>query len=160
MVHGHTVPVGFLILSLEPGQPATFQFHESPSRQLLEIDFPALPNMDELRALAATMTPDDAVRVRWTVDEEHAATVDKAMIRELFAGAESVKLEPRILPVQRVRAEGIGKAMTLHDKLRYWAETTDSMAAYQRLADRLALIQSMDVEQIVARITTTEAAKP
>jgi hypothetical protein len=109
--------------------------------------------MDELRAIAATVTADDAVRVRWTVDEEHAASVDKQAIRDLFAGAESCKLEPRVLPVTRVRAEGIGKATTLYDKLRYWTETTDSRESYGRLADRLLLLHGMDVEKIVERIT-------
>lgn len=160
LVHGHREPVGFLIWTLEPGKPATFQFHASPSRQLLEVDFPGLPDMDELRAIAAQAGPDDSVRVRWTVDEEHAASVDKALIRDLFAGAESLKIEPRVMPVTRVRAEGIGKAVTLYDKLRHWAETTNSREAYGRLADRLMLLQGMDVEQIVQRITTTEATKP
>lgn len=152
LVHGHRDPVGFLIWDLEPGHPGTFTFHPSPARQLLEITFPGPPDMDELRALAAEAGPDDAVRIRWEIDEEHARSVDKAMIRDLFAGAESVKLEARVLPVQRVRASGIGKAMTLADKLRYWAETTGSVPALERLTDRLEMLLSMDSVGIVSMI--------
>lgn len=152
LVHGHTVPVGFLIVDLEPGHAATFEFHESPSRQFLEIDFPGLPDMDEIRHIAAKAGPDDAVRIRWTVDEEHAAAVDKQAIRDLFVGVDSLKLEPRVLPVQRVRAAGIGRAVTLADKLRHWAETTGSMEAMPRLLDRLEMVQAEDPEKIVGRI--------
>jgi exonuclease SbcD len=152
LVHGHMDPVGFLIWDLEPGKPGTFTFHESPSRQLLEIDFPGLPDMDEIRHIAAKAGPDDAVRIRWTVDEEHAAAVDKQAIRDLFVGVDSLKLEPRVLPVQRVRAAGIGRAVTLADKLRHWAETTGSMEAMPRLLDRLEMVQAEDPEKIIGRI--------
>jgi hypothetical protein len=145
-------PVGFLIWTLEHGHAATFEFHASPSRKLLEIDFPGLPEMDEIRHIAAQAGPDDAVRIRWTVDEEHAAAVDKQAIRDLFAGVDSLKLEPRVLPVQRVRAAGIGRAVTLADKLRHWAETTGSMEAMPRLLDRLEMVQAEDPEKIVGRI--------
>jgi len=152
LVHGHHDPVGFLIWTVEPGQ-ATFQFHPSPARQLLEIAFDGLPDMDQLRALAATVQPDDAVRIRWVIDEEHVASVDKQLIRDLFAVAETVKLEPRVLPVQRVRAAGIGQSTSLAQKLAYWSETTGSEAALARLTDRLEMLQSRDVAQIVESIT-------
>jgi DNA repair protein SbcD/Mre11 len=154
LVHGHMEPVGFLIWELTAGQPGTFTFHESPSRQLLEIDFPGMPDMDEIRHIAAHAGTDDAVRVRWTVDEEHAAAVDKQAIRDLFAGVDSLKLEPRVLPVQRVRAAGIGRAVTVADKLRHWGETTGSMEALPRLLDRLEMVKAEDPEKIVGRITT------
>jgi len=156
LVHGHMDPVGFLIWKLEPGKPGTFEFHASPSRQLLEIDFPGIPDMNEIRHIAAQAGPDDAVRVRWTVDEEHAAAVDKQAIRDLFAGVDSLKLEPRVLPVQRVRAAGIGRAVTLADKLRHWAETTGSMEAMPRLLDRLEMVQAEDPEKIVGRIANEQ----
>jgi exonuclease SbcD len=115
--------------------------------------------MDELRALAAEAGPDDAIRIRWEIDEEHAGSVDKALIRDLFAGAESCKLEARVLPVQRVRAAGIGKAMSLADKLAYWAGTTGSTGALERLQDRLALVQSMDTEAIVGCVVEADQAE-
>jgi exonuclease SbcD len=152
LVHGHHDPVGFLIWTLEPGK-ASFQFHASPARQLLEISFPGTPDLDDLRELAAQVQPDDAVRIRWMVDEEHAASIDKAFIRELFANAESIKLEARVLPVQRVRASGIGKALSLADKLSVWAESTDSKDALERLLPRLEWLQTAEPEQIAARLT-------
>lgn len=158
LVHGHHEPVGFLIWTLEPGQPAAFAFHESPARQLLEIAFDGPPDMDDLRALAATVQPDDAVRVRYTIDEEHVASVDKALIRELFAGAETIKIEPRVLPIQRVRAAGIGQARTLADKLRHWCDTTGSAAAFTRLCERLEALQTRDPGAIVASLVDEPTA--
>lgn len=152
LVHGHHDPAGFLVWDIEPGK-ASFTFHESPARQLLEIAFDGPPDMDDLRELAAQVQPNDAVRIRWTIDEEHAASIDKAFIRELFAGAESVKTEGRVLPVQRVRAAGIGRALSLADKLSVWAESTDSTDAMERLLTRLEWLQTADPEQIAARLT-------
>jgi DNA repair protein SbcD/Mre11 len=152
LVHGHLSPVGFRVWSIDQGKPARSVFHPSPARQLLEIAFDGPPDMDQLRALAATVQPDDAVRIRWSIDEEHVASVDKQLIREMFAAAETVKLEPRVLPVQRVRAAGIGQAVSLAAKLRYWAETAGSQQAIERLTDRLMQIQSRDPAAIVSAI--------
>lgn len=152
LVHGHLEPVGFLIWDIEPGY-ARFAFHKSPARRLVEIAFDGPPDLDELRTLAADIGPDDAVRIRWSIDEEHVASIDKALIRELFAGAETVKLEPRVLPVQRTRAAGIGRARTLAERIRVWCEVTGSMPAVDRLTARLERLQSADPEAIVLGIT-------
>lgn len=156
LVHGHHDPVGFLIWDIEPGR-AEFAFHPSPARQLLEITFSGPPSIEELRELARTVTPDDAVRIRYEIDEERATSVDKALIRELFAGAETVKIEARVLPVQRVRAAGIGRAATLAEKLGYWCTTTDSGQEHERLAQKLDLLMSQDVEQITSRLIDGDA---
>lgn len=148
LVHGHHDPVGFLLWTLDAGRAAC-AFHPSPARQLVEIAFDGPPDLAELRALAATVGPDDAVRVRWSVDEEHVTAIDKDAIRELFASAETLKLEWRVLPVQRVRAEGISQAITLADKLAHWAATTGSQESLPRLQDKLARLQGADDEQIV-----------
>jgi DNA repair protein SbcD/Mre11 len=152
LVHGHLEPVGFLIWDVEPGR-ADFRFFESPARKLVQIDFPGPPDLGELRAIADTVGPDDAVRIRWTVDAEHATQIDKGAIRAMFASAESIQIEPTVLPIQRVRAEGIGKAMTLADKLCLWAETTGSEHALSDMTDRLAMLAAMDPEAIVAEIS-------
>lgn len=155
LVHGHLEPVGFLIWDIEPGS-ARFAFHESPARQLVEIAFEGPPDLDELRTLAADIGPDDAVRIRWSIDEEHVASVDKALIREIFAAAETVKLEPRVLPVQRTRAAGIGQARTLAERIRVWCEVTGSTPAADRLTARLERLQSADPDVIVRGITGTD----
>ena len=154
LVHGHHDPVGFLIWDIEPGR-ASFEFHPSPARKLLEIEFDGAPDMAELRALAETAGPDDAVRIRWTLDEEHAHAADKQAIREIFANAGSCKLEPTILPIQRVRAAGIGRAATLADKLTHWYETTGSVGDLPEALSMLEQIQSADPADIVARLTGT-----
>ena len=154
LVHGHHNPVGFLIWDLAPGQ-ARFTFHPTPARQLLEITFDGPPDMSELRDLAKTVTADDAVRIRWSVDEEHVTAIDKQAIRELFATAETVKLEGRVLPVQRTRAGGIGQALTLADKLSIWVKATGS-EGIERLLERLELVQGHDPERIVSRIVAAD----
>lgn len=152
LVHGHMDHVGFLVWDIEPGN-ARFEFHESPSRQLIDIDFPGPPDISELKRIAEDAGQNDAVRLRYTIDEEHAGSVDKRAIRDLFAGCDEIKIEARVNPVQRVRAEGISTATTLHDKLRHWAETTSSMASLSDIADRLAAIQSLIDEDILEGIS-------
>jgi exonuclease SbcD len=152
LVFGHISPVGFRVWSLASGNPARNIFMESPAPKLLEFKYDGLPDMDELHREAETVDDTYRVKVRWEIDEEHAAAVDKQAIRDLFVGVDSLKLEPRVLPVQRVRAAGIGRAVTLADKLRHWAETTGSMEAMPRLLDRLEMVQAEDPEKIVGRI--------
>lgn len=151
LVHGHMDPVGFLIWDIEPGN-ASFRFVESPSRQLIDIEFPGPPDMAELRRIAGDAGPDDAVRLRYQIDEEHAGSVDKRAIREMFAHCDEIKIEARVNPVQRVRAEGIATATTLHDKLRHWAKTTNSMGQFDGLADRLTMLQTTNDDDILERL--------
>jgi len=51
---------------------------------------------------------------------------DDAKIREkiIKSGALEVKVEKTVLPVERVRAEGISRLGSLDEKLRKWAETS------------------------------------
>jgi exonuclease SbcD len=164
LVHGHNDPVGFLIWDIDPARGdiepgrATFTFNESPARRLVNKEFPGLPDFAELREIAASAGPDDAVRIRYSVDEEHAAAIDKRAIRELFMHCDSVQVEPTVLPVQRVRAEGISRALTLEAKLAEWANTTGSEAQLAALETRLAMLRQMDPEQIVAALTAPPEA--
>lgn len=152
LVYGHMDPVGFVIWDIEPGK-ATWKFHESPSRQLVDISFEGPPDMANLKRIAADCAEDDAaVRLRYSIDEEHAGTVDKRAIRELFAHCDELKIEAKVSPVQRVRAEGIATAMTLHDKLRHWAATTDSMESFDPLAQRLEMLQTQEDDKIIGGI--------
>lgn len=151
LVHGHMDPVGFLIWDIEPGN-ASFRFVESPSRQLIDIEFPGPPDMAELRRIAQDAGPDDAVRLHYQIDKEYAGSVDKRAIHELFAGCEQLKIEACVNHVQRVRAEGIATATTLHDKLKHWAKTTESMRQFDGLADRLTMLQTTNDDEIMKRL--------
>ena len=66
------------------------------------------------------------VRVRWSIDEEHRNSVDPAAMREALHMACEVKLEGRINPVQRTRAEGLTRKESLSDKLAMWGEVTET----------------------------------
>jgi exonuclease SbcD len=145
---GERDPKGFLVWEILPGA-ADFTFHETPAKRLVEIDFTGTPDMDALRAAAADATGAH-VRVRFSVDEDHRASVDRKAIAELFAGAAAVKIEGRINPVQRTRAAGIGSAHSLAQRLQQWCEITQSDPA--PLVDRLAELEARDVAEIVKEL--------
>ena len=154
---GEVQPKGFLIWNVE-ADGADCRFIETPAKRLVQIEFPGAPDMDELKTLAAAAS-DAHVRIRYVLDEEHRHGVDKAAITALFAAAAEVKIEARINPIQRTRAEGMYRAQTLADKLAKWCEVTQTDPA--PLTERLAVVGHKDPEAIVADIlgeTRREAA--
>lgn len=151
LVHGHNDPVGYLIWTIDPGN-ARFEFHGTPARRLVDIVFDGPPDMDDLRECAAGLDANDHVRIRWHIDQEHAHSIDKTAIRDLFGAAGSVKLEGTVDPIVSVRAGGIAKAHTLDAKLALWAQTTGDTASVPALAERLDQLRTADPEVIVARI--------
>src|SRR5690606_27563161 len=86
-------------------------------------------------------------RVRWSVDEEHRHTIDPAAIREILADACEVKLEGRVNPVQRTRAEGLTRTESLSDKLTIWGRATDTDIT--ELQSRLSDLQILDVDHLM-----------
>jgi exonuclease SbcD len=149
LVHGHHDPVGYLLWELE-ATSAAFTFHPTPARELIDITFDGPPDMDELRRLAGQYTSDmHHVRIRYEIDQDHAHTIDKEAIREMFTAAGDVRIEATVYPVQSIRASGIGKAMTLREKLGYWAATTGDEHRLDGLESRLEMLQTMEPEQIV-----------
>jgi exonuclease SbcD len=81
-------------------------------------------------------------------------------------GAAEVKLEGRIVPVQRTRAAGIAQLRSLADKVRVWAEL--SACRPERLLACLDELSSRAPEEIAARVlagatatlTPTNADRP
>ena len=120
---GEIDPKGFLIWTVTPDS-ATFEFIETPAKQLVEIEFAGTPNMEELARLAKSTSKNAHVRIRFVVDEEHRASVDKNAIAALFSEHAETKIEGRIAPIQRQRAAGIGQAPSLAEKLTQWCELT------------------------------------
>ncbi|EGQ61679.1 DNA repair exonuclease-like protein [Acidithiobacillus sp. GGI-221] len=131
---------------------AAYRLMPTPARKLIHLDFPGVPDMETIRA-AIKEAPGAFVRVRYSVDEEHRHSVDRDAVALAFktAGACAVKIEGRVLPILRARAEGISKSGTLDDKLRQWAATTGTDAA--PLTERLTDLVHLDVEEILKRIT-------
>lgn len=141
---GELTDKGFLIWSIE-ADGCDYEFVKTPAKRLLQIEFDGPPDMAQLREAAATA--DGAhVRIRWSVDEAHRDSIDKAAIEALFGSAEAVKMEGRINPIQRQRAAGITQATSLADKLAKWCETTGNDP--DPLLERLALLGALEPDQI------------
>ncbi|EWS59826.1 hypothetical protein Y694_02384 [Methylibium sp. T29-B] len=93
-----------------------------PARRTVDISFDGKPDLGALRAALAAQPVEGAwVRLRWSVPEEERNDVDRAVMRELLAGAAGVQFEGRIVPVVRVRSGGIGQAGAMRDKVVAWA---------------------------------------
>jgi exonuclease SbcD len=117
----------------------------TPARRMLCIDFDGPPDMERLAQFAAE-SGDAFVRVRWQVDEEHRQSVDRAAIEAMFANSQGVKIEPRILPVVRSRAQGISLETSVDAKLNRWCEVAN-VDAVPVLA-RLQLLETGDANAI------------
>jgi len=149
LVFGHNDPVGFLIWKVST--EATFvEFVPTPAPRLIDITFDGAPDVDELLAHAENVDEGDHVRIRYSIDQDFAHTVDKEQIRNIFHHVDVLKIEGTINAVQSVRAKGIGTAMTIDEKLGYWAVTTGDEDRLDDLSERLEQLRTMDPDQIVA----------
>ncbi|MFY9328169.1 MAG: hypothetical protein WAO76_09150 [Georgfuchsia sp.] len=122
---------------------------EMPARRMVHLEFSGLPDMarlEEAKAAAAGAF----VRIRWTVDEEYRNAVDRDAIEAVFAGSAEVKLEPRILPIVRSRAEGMNRVQSYGQKLDKWCQATETSS--NGLHDLLAAIQGNTPEAIAASL--------
>jgi exonuclease SbcD len=146
--YGEEGDKGFLIWDVQVGN-ARADLIVTPSRQTVCIDFDGPPDMQRLAELAADAT-DKFVRVRWQVDEEHRQSVDRDAIAALFADAAELKVEARILPVVRSRAQGISLETSVERKLERWCEHTDLDVA--PVLERFQLLETGDAEAIAAGV--------
>ncbi|WP_063553400.1 metallophosphoesterase family protein [Burkholderia territorii] len=121
----------------------------TPSREMVSVAFDGPPNAAELEVLAAA-SAGKFVRIRWQIDEEHKQLVDRKAIEAMFSTAAGLKLEPRVLPVMRSRAEGISTAPTVDAKLTRWCELADVDAV--PLVDRLQLLENGEPDAIADSI--------
>jgi exonuclease SbcD len=122
--YGEEGDKGFLVWEVGPdGTRCTLE--STPARRTLDIVFEGKPDFDVLRSVVEQQEVGGAfVRVRWVVAEEDRHEVDRAAILRLLAGAAEAKLEGRIVPVARSRAQGISRMASLDDKVRAWAAAT------------------------------------
>ncbi len=146
--YGEEGDKGYLLWDVEPGR-ATADLVTTPSRQMLSVEFDGPPDMKKLQEIAGT-AGDKFVRVRWQIDEEHRQLVDREAIAAMFAGAAGLKVEPRILPVVRSRAQGISLETTVEGKVIRWCELSDVAPA--PVVDCLQLLEIGDAEAIAARV--------
>ncbi|AJZ56665.1 calcineurin-like phosphoesterase superfamily domain protein [Paraburkholderia fungorum] len=146
--YGEEGDKGYLMWDVETDD-ARAQLVPTPSRQTICIDFDGPPDMEKLAAIAADAN-DKFVRVRWQVDEEHRQSVDRDAIEALFAQSAGLKVEARILPVVRSRAQGISLEATVDRKIERWCEHADVEAA--PLVERFQLLDTGDAETIAAGV--------
>jgi exonuclease SbcD len=146
--YGEEGDKGFLMWDVEVGR-ARADLIVTPSRQTICVDFDGPPDMHRLAAVALDAT-DKFVRIRWQVDEEHKQSVDRDAIAALFGHAAELKVEARILPVVRSRAQGISLEASIDRKLERWCEHTGVDPA--PLLDRLQLLETGDAESIAAGV--------
>ncbi|KAI3602925.1 Exonuclease SbcD (plasmid) [Cupriavidus necator H850] len=143
--YGEIGEKGYLQWQVSPGRAAA-SLVATPARETVCVDFDGPPDMAKLADVAAEAA-DKFVRIRWTVNEEHRQLVDRDAILALFGMSAEVKMEARVLPAVRSRAEGISRAASLPEKLARWGELTDVESG--QLADRLVMLETLDVQSIV-----------
>ncbi|MCK4120429.1 metallophosphoesterase family protein [Ralstonia nicotianae] len=148
--YGEEGKKSYLRWEVAPGQARATPI-ETPARETICVDFDGPPDMDRLAPIA-DQAKDKFVRVRWTIDEEHRQLVDREAIRTLFASAAELKLDPRVLPAVRSRAEGISRAVTLGEKVTRWCELTGTQAA--PLIERLGILVALEPQDIADRWLT------
>jgi exonuclease SbcD len=155
--YGEEGDKGMLIWTIG-AEGASVELDPTPARRTIELRFAGAPDLDELRALAAE-AQGACVKVCWEIGEEDHASIDRDAIEAALAGAAEIKLEGRIVPVVRSRAEGISRAATLDEKLRRWADVAEVEA--EPLREALAELVLGTPEVIAAAILgATESAPP
>lgn len=143
---------GVLLWDVESDH-ASHEFIKTPAREMQDITFPGVPDMEALATLASA-SAGQHVRIRWTVDAEHHASIDRDAILKLFHQAAEVKLEGRINPILRARTQGVSAQPTLDKKLASWAEATNT--PLDGLRERLQLLQTQSPEAILATLLTQD----
>jgi exonuclease SbcD len=146
--YGEEGDKGFLMWDVQVGS-ARADLIVTPSRQTICVDFDGPPDIQRLAEIALDAT-DKFVRIRWQVDEEHRQSVDRDAITALFGNAAGLKVEARILPVVRSRAQGISLETSVERKIERWCEHTEVEAA--PLLERFQLLETGDAETIAAGV--------
>lgn len=145
--YGELGDKGFLLWEVAADE-SRFTLKPTPARRTIDVLFEGKPGVAALREALANQDVNGAfVRVRWAVAEEDRHEVDRAAIQKELAGAAEVKLEGRIIPVVRSRADGISRMANLEDKVRAWAQSV--AAKPEPLLSCLARIQAEEPEAIV-----------
>ena len=142
--YGEAGDKGFLIWNVTP-DGASMELKVTPTRKMVSIEFSGKPDLvklaDQVKDFAGAF-----VRVRWVVMEEHRQEVDRQAIQVILAEAAQIKLEERVVPLQRPRLAGIGDAESLREKVRLWADQQQIPAA--GLLARLDSLSHQPWEQI------------
>jgi exonuclease SbcD len=120
--YGEEEAKGFWIHELSGNNLILSRFIETPARKMVTVDLDNESAETEL----ANIPEGACVRIKYRTTEDKVHTHDELSLRRnlLDAGASEIKIEKTVIPVERVRAEGISKLNSVEDKLRKWAENT------------------------------------
>lgn len=121
--YGEIGDKGFLRWKISPTS-AIPEFHKTSARCMKYYDFNGVPDLAFLKQ-EAEQCKGFYVRVSWQIDQEHRQVVHRDQVLEIFADAAGCEVQIEILKIQRTRAEGINRELSLERKLRLWAEHTD-----------------------------------
>lgn len=137
----------------------TATLQPTPARRTLDIGFNGPPDMEALTRFAEEQSIKDAwIRVRWQILEEERDLVDRARIEAVLAGAAGMKLEGRIIPVVRARAEGIARERSLPRQIEHWASLINASAS--SLLSCLEQLRLSGPEGIAAHILQERPSTP
>lgn len=129
----------------------------TPSRRTIDFSFSGVPDLDALRA-AASSCEGAYVRVRYEVDEEHRAAVDRSAIKAILEGCAGIQIEGKTLVIERSRAAGISTEKDVHQKLLKWGLSTQTPT--EALSERLTMLQNSTVEDIAVKVISSLPSAP
>lgn len=138
---------------------ADFVAHVTPSKRMIDIGFDGVPDLEQL-ASVAHLCKDSWVRVRYSVDEEFAKTVDRHAIKQILAMASEVRIEGEVLTIQRQRCAGISTIGSVSERFMRWCEFSNTPV--EGLDERLSALQTMAPDEIAAQFfdSLRPAAEP
>jgi DNA repair protein SbcD/Mre11 len=154
--HGEEGDKFWLRWNLLAGQ-SSFNACVTPSRKTIDFSFSGVPDLDALRAAAASCEG-AYVRVRYEVDEEHRAAVDRNAIKAILEGCAGIQIEGKTLVIERSRAAGISTETDVHQKLLKWGLATGTPT--EALSERLTMLQNNTVEDIVGKVISFLPSTP
>lgn len=118
---------------------------QTPSKRMIDLDFDGVPNIEEINRVAS-QCEGAFVRVSYKVDQEYAGTIDRQAIHDVLGGAAEVKIEGKVLTIQRQRCAGISSLASMEEKILAWCKYTNSPS--KGILERLAEILTADPSDI------------
>jgi DNA repair protein SbcD/Mre11 len=148
--YGEEGDKGFLIWHVGSDCSAA-TLRPAPARQTYEIVFDGAPDIEALTQFAKSHELTGAsVRVRWQVLEEERNVIDRARLAEILASAGSLKLEGRIIPINRTRAAGMAREHSIPRQIEQWSQVTG--VCPQAILSCLDQLTRESPETIAARV--------
>jgi exonuclease SbcD len=121
----------------------------TPSCKMIDLSFDGPPDLDQLHSVALDVEH-AFVRVRYCIDEEHRASVDREAIKKILSLAAEVRIEGIVLPVQRQRAAGISSMPSIQDQVKKWGEVTSTETG--ELLLRISELETLSAIDIASQI--------